>query len=178
MTDVLEELERLSSYTVHTVLATKGRRVFAELGPTGALVRCASVRKSLMNGLIGAAVNRGLLRLDATLADLDINDVKPLTPTERQATLRDLLMARSGVYHRRPQGLPPPPSRRPRGQAVVRCTWRHSPSRCRSARRTCGRCPQQPRTHVVDGTTQTGDVPVWRNGLPVIRRLVDSAAAR
>lgn len=96
MTDAGDELRRLSSYAVH---ATRRGRVFAQFGPTDALVRCASVRKSLMNGLIGVAVGRGLLTLDATLAGLDIDDVDPLSPTERQATLRDLLMARSGVYH-------------------------------------------------------------------------------
>jgi CubicO group peptidase (beta-lactamase class C family) len=36
--------------------------------------------------------------LDATLAELDIDDITPLTATERSATVRHLLQARSGVF--------------------------------------------------------------------------------
>lgn len=40
------------------------------------------------------------VRLDATLAELGIDDNKPaLTRIEKQATVSDLLKARSGVYH-------------------------------------------------------------------------------
>lgn len=58
-----------------------------------------SVRKSLMNALIGIAVERGALRLDATLAELGIDDLQPLSAAEKGARLADLLAARSGVYH-------------------------------------------------------------------------------
>lgn len=59
-----------------------------------------SVRKSIMSALIGIAVERHQISLDATLAQLDINDNDPaLTPVEQQATVRQLLEARSGVYH-------------------------------------------------------------------------------
>jgi CubicO group peptidase (beta-lactamase class C family) len=59
-----------------------------------------SCRKSLLNSLIGIEVASGRIRLDDTLEKLGIDDKKPsLTTEERQATVRDLLEARSGVYH-------------------------------------------------------------------------------
>jgi CubicO group peptidase (beta-lactamase class C family) len=59
-----------------------------------------SCRKSLLNALIGIAVAEGKINLDDTLEKLAIDDKKPsLTAEEKQATVRDLLEARSGVYH-------------------------------------------------------------------------------
>jgi CubicO group peptidase (beta-lactamase class C family) len=59
-----------------------------------------SCRKSLLNSLIGIAVAEGKINLDDTLEKLGIDDNKPsLTAVEKQATVRDLLEARSGVYH-------------------------------------------------------------------------------
>jgi CubicO group peptidase (beta-lactamase class C family) len=59
-----------------------------------------SCRKSLLNSLIGIAVAEGKINPDDTLEKLGIDDNKPsLTVEEKQATVRDLLEARSGVYH-------------------------------------------------------------------------------
>jgi CubicO group peptidase (beta-lactamase class C family) len=59
-----------------------------------------SCRKSLLNALIGIAVTDGKINLNDTLEKLGIDDNKPsLTPVEKQATVQDLLEARSGVYH-------------------------------------------------------------------------------
>jgi CubicO group peptidase (beta-lactamase class C family) len=59
-----------------------------------------SCRKSLLSALIGIAVANNQIHLDDTLAQLNIDDNKPsLTAVEKQATVRDLLEARSGVYH-------------------------------------------------------------------------------
>ncbi|WP_160008010.1 serine hydrolase [Rhizobium sp. 18055] len=58
----------------------------------------ASVRKSLINALYGMYIADGIIELDATLGDLEIDDRQPLTASERNATVRDLLMARSGIY--------------------------------------------------------------------------------
>lgn len=58
-----------------------------------------SLRKSLTSGLIGTLVAEGRLRLDATLAELGVDDDPPLTDEERSATVEDLLHSRSGVYH-------------------------------------------------------------------------------
>ena len=59
-----------------------------------------SCRKSLLNSLIGIQVAHGKINLDDTLEKLGIDDKKPsLTEVEKQATVRELLEARSGVYH-------------------------------------------------------------------------------
>jgi CubicO group peptidase (beta-lactamase class C family) len=59
-----------------------------------------SCRKSLLSSLIGIAAADGKINLDDTLEKLGIDDKKPsLTAVEKQATVRDLLEARSGVYH-------------------------------------------------------------------------------
>lgn len=59
-----------------------------------------SVRKSLMNGLIGAQVKAGTIDLGKTMAELGIDDVNPpLDDREKAATVLDLMRARSGVYH-------------------------------------------------------------------------------
>ncbi len=58
-----------------------------------------SVRKSLLSALIGIAVGQGKIDLKATLAQLGIDDNPPLNAAEREATVADLITARSGVYH-------------------------------------------------------------------------------
>jgi len=59
-----------------------------------------SCRKSLLNSLIGIEVASGRIKLDDTLEKLGIDDKTPsLSSEEKQATVRDLLEARSGVYH-------------------------------------------------------------------------------
>ena len=59
-----------------------------------------SCRKSFASALIGIQAAQGKINLDQTLAQLNIDDLPPsLTPAEKQATVRELLQARSGVYH-------------------------------------------------------------------------------
>jgi CubicO group peptidase (beta-lactamase class C family) len=58
-----------------------------------------SIRKSFLSALIGIELERGRIRLDDTMADLGIDDVHGLTAAERHATVRQLLQARSGIYH-------------------------------------------------------------------------------
>jgi CubicO group peptidase (beta-lactamase class C family) len=59
-----------------------------------------SIRKAMLNSLYGIYVERGSIDTSATLEELSIDDIPPaLTRTEKQATVRDLLGSRSGVYH-------------------------------------------------------------------------------
>ena len=59
-----------------------------------------SCRKSLLDSLIGIAVADGKINLDDTMEKLGIDDKNPpLTTAEKQATVRELLESRSGVYH-------------------------------------------------------------------------------
>lgn len=74
--------------------------VVAEWGNVSRKSNLHSARKSLLSALIGIAVSRGQIHLDETLAQLGIDDDEPsLTPMEKSATVRELLEARSGVYH-------------------------------------------------------------------------------
>jgi CubicO group peptidase (beta-lactamase class C family) len=82
-----------------TLMAVHGRDVVFSFGPTDRPSRIASARKSLLAMLYGKPVAQGTIRLDATLADLGIDDIGGLLPIEREARVRDLLAARSGVYH-------------------------------------------------------------------------------
>jgi CubicO group peptidase (beta-lactamase class C family) len=88
-----------------TALATTGMvvvvggRVLWEYGDVKVVSYLASVRKSILAMLYGKHVASGRIRLDRTLADLKIDDLQGLLPAEQQATVADLLGARSGVYH-------------------------------------------------------------------------------
>jgi CubicO group peptidase (beta-lactamase class C family) len=82
------------------VMIVEGDRVVVRWGDVKRKANVHSVRKSLLAALYGAPVADGRIKLDATLADLDFDDKPPvLTEAEKQATVRDLLEARSGVYH-------------------------------------------------------------------------------
>ena len=74
--------------------------VVAEWGDVSRKSNLHSARKSFASALIGIAVAQGQINLDETMEQLGIDDSEPsLTPTEKQATVRMLLEARSGVYH-------------------------------------------------------------------------------
>ena len=59
---------------------------------------CHSVRKSYLSALYGIHVEEGRIHLDRALSELGITERVPLTETEKQARVSDLLKARSGVY--------------------------------------------------------------------------------
>lgn len=77
--------------------------------------QCHSMRKSLLSGLMGKYVADGTIDLSKTLADLGINDYgQRLTETEKQATVGDLIKARSGIYIEALGESPEMKSRRPK----------------------------------------------------------------
>lgn len=80
-------------------MAAKDGRVLLAYGPVEQVSIVFSVRKSILAMLYGKYVQQGTIDLRATLADLDIDDVGGLLPTERRATVDDLLRSRSGVFH-------------------------------------------------------------------------------
>ncbi len=59
----------------------------------------ASVRKSVLSMLYGIEIARGHIDTALTLRQLGITDRGGLLPSELDATVQDLLGARSGVYH-------------------------------------------------------------------------------
>jgi len=82
------------------VMVVQDGKVIAGWGDVSHKVNVASIRKSLLGALYGIAVSEGRIDLSSTLAELGIDDKPPaLTDAEKQATVRDLLMARSGIYH-------------------------------------------------------------------------------
>jgi CubicO group peptidase (beta-lactamase class C family) len=81
-------------------LVAQHGRIVDRWGDAARRLELHSVRKSLLDALIGIAVAEGRISLDATLASLGVDDVEPsLSEMEKQATVRQLLQARSGVYH-------------------------------------------------------------------------------
>jgi len=94
ITDFIE-----NNFRFDACIAMVGDKVIYQYGDINMPYNSASVRKSIFSGLYGIAVEKGLINLDATLKELGIDDnVNPLTETEKTATIRHLLTARSGVY--------------------------------------------------------------------------------
>ncbi len=80
------------------VVVEHGRIVYS-YGDLTAQSYLASVRKSILSMLYGIEIARGHIDTSKTLATLGIDDLGGLLPREKEATIQDLLGARSGVYH-------------------------------------------------------------------------------
>ncbi|MES3003250.1 MAG: serine hydrolase [Pseudomonadota bacterium] len=93
-----EDYARANLKTDAWMLVHKGVVVY-ESGPTSKPSDIASVRKSVLDILAGIYADRGAFPMDKTLAQLGIDDKEPLSEAEKQATVRHLMQARSGVYH-------------------------------------------------------------------------------
>ena len=82
------------------VMALYDGKVFLSFGNISQKYLIHSIRKPFLCALYGIYVKRGLIDLDKSLDELGIDDIPPgLTSIEKQATVRNLLMSRSGVYH-------------------------------------------------------------------------------
>ena len=83
-----------------SVMIVKGGKVAYTYGDVTEASYLASARKSVISMLYGAYVAKGVIKLDETLGQIGIDEKAPgLTPEEKSATVRDLLMASSGVYY-------------------------------------------------------------------------------
>ena len=80
-------------------MAVVNGRVLMQHGDIERVSYLASVRKSVLSMLYGIYEERGMIDLDRTLAQLGIDDVEGLTDEEKQATVLNLITARSGIYH-------------------------------------------------------------------------------
>lgn len=94
--------------SVRAVLSTKetlgfvaivGGRKLMTYGNIDTVTYLASARKSVLSMLFGKYVRNGTVDLNKTVADLGIDDISGLTDQEKQATVKDLITARSGVFH-------------------------------------------------------------------------------
>lgn len=90
---------RLSTMATTGMMAVVGGRVLMTYGNVDTVTYLASVRKSILSMMFGNYVRDGTVDLNKSLADLGMDDVGGLTDQEKQATVKDLITARSGVYH-------------------------------------------------------------------------------
>ena len=97
----LADAETFAAQTGYSaVMALYDGKVFFAWGEIERKFLLHSIRKPMMSALIGIHVDEGDIDLDDTLGDLGIDDIPPsLTVEEKQATVRDIIMSRSGVYH-------------------------------------------------------------------------------
>jgi CubicO group peptidase (beta-lactamase class C family) len=89
----------LSKLSTTAFMAVVDGRVLMEYGDVTVVSYLASVRKSVLSMLFGNYVASGKVRLNKTLAEIGIDEVDPLTPDEKKATILNLITARSGIYH-------------------------------------------------------------------------------
>jgi CubicO group peptidase (beta-lactamase class C family) len=100
-TDKLQGLRKFimdSTQATGVVVIQHGKELF-EYGNVEELSYIASCRKSVLSMLYGPYVEAGKIDLNTTIEQLDLDDIGGLLPMEKTATIRDLLTARSGVYH-------------------------------------------------------------------------------
>lgn len=96
------------------VIVVQHGAIVASWGETDANILLNSARKSLASALIGIAVAERKIDLNATIAQLGLDDIPPaLTDDEKQATVQQLLQARSGIYHPANYETPDMAARRP-----------------------------------------------------------------
>ena len=87
-----------------SLLIVKSGKVVYKYGDISQVSYLASARKSVASMLYGKYVSNGTINLDRTIGELGIDETGGLLTIEKQATVRHLLMASSGVYY--PAGSP------------------------------------------------------------------------
>ncbi len=84
---------------VTSMVIAVGGKIMYTYGDITAPSIIASCRKSILSILYGKYVADGTINLDVTIGELGITDIGGLLPSEKLATVYDLLTSRSGVYH-------------------------------------------------------------------------------
>ena len=96
-------LQKAKAYSkeinTEAVMVVVDGQIASQWGAVDQKFNTHSIRKSVLSALYGKAVRSGQIDLDASMADLGINDYGNLSEEEEKATVRDLLKARSGIYH-------------------------------------------------------------------------------
>jgi CubicO group peptidase (beta-lactamase class C family) len=92
-----EHLEKSGSSSM--IIMVDGKIIF-EWGETNKKLLIHSMRKAILNSLLGIAIDRGQIDTSMTLRELGIDDIEPkLSEEELNARVIDLLKSRSGIYH-------------------------------------------------------------------------------
>jgi len=99
--DSINKLKRfiIDSTNATGMVAIQSGKILFDYGDIKETSYIASCRKSILSMLYGPFVKTGKINLNVTLEQLHLDDVGGLLPIEKKATIRDLLTARSGVYH-------------------------------------------------------------------------------
>ena len=84
--------------TTGLMVVSGGQEIFS-YGDVKEVSYVASCRKSVLSMMYGKYVRNGTIKLSETVGELGIDDVGGLLPSEKRATVRDLITARSGCYH-------------------------------------------------------------------------------
>ena len=96
------ERARQFSVSIHSdaVVVVYNGVIVTEWGKSELRMNIHSIRKSIMSAMYGIYSANKQIDITQTLKELGITDVNGLSDEESRATVRDLLSARSGVYHR------------------------------------------------------------------------------
>ena len=76
-----------------------GGKMIFQFGYLDRLSYIASCRKSVLSMMYGKYVENGTIDLNKTVGALGLDDIQGLSMEEKEATVNDLITARSGVYH-------------------------------------------------------------------------------
>lgn len=96
---LLELKSFLKTIDTTAMLVIVGGQILFKYGDTSEVSYIGSMRKSILAMLYGKYVENGTIALDKTLHELNIGDIGGLLPIEQTATIRNIISARSGVYH-------------------------------------------------------------------------------
>ena len=99
-----DKLDAVKKYITNKTHATGaciivGGKMIYKYGYLDRLSYIASCRKSVLSMMYGKYVENGTIDLDKTVGALGIDDIQGLSIEEKEATVNDLITARSGVYH-------------------------------------------------------------------------------
>ena len=97
----LNDLKKFIIDSTHStgMLAILHGKILFQYGDIPEISYLASCRKSVLSILYGPFIENRKIDLNRTIEQLGLDDIGGLLPVEKQATIKDLLTARSGVYH-------------------------------------------------------------------------------
>lgn len=87
------------SQETDALMIVQGGKIAYQYGDISHRYLCHSIRKSILAAIMGSDVADGTIDLSLTLEAVGIDDNDGLSDVEKQATIYDLLTARSGIYH-------------------------------------------------------------------------------
>ncbi len=102
-----EELKKVSIFAekigTGAITVLYDGKLLYSWGDTSINRPCHSIRKPFLGALFGKYISiedKKIININSTLEELEIDDIPPgLSEAEKKASVRDLLMSRSGVYH-------------------------------------------------------------------------------